>query len=100
MYFSLSFSLILCCFQTISFLKLFVTLFFISKGVEIMIEYSKDRKAFGSPIHNYGQIQRYIGEGFAMTEAAKALTYNCARSVGPSIQNRIGSDAVKVCFFI
>eukprot|EP00008_Paramoeba_atlantica_P011039 CAMPEP_0201489952 /NCGR_PEP_ID=MMETSP0151_2-20130828/24336_1 /ASSEMBLY_ACC=CAM_ASM_000257 /TAXON_ID=200890 /ORGANISM="Paramoeba atlantica, Strain 621/1 / CCAP 1560/9" /LENGTH=386 /DNA_ID=CAMNT_0047875705 /DNA_START=129 /DNA_END=1289 /DNA_ORIENTATION=- len=64
--------------------------------VEIMIEYSKDRKAFGSPIHNYGQIQRYIGEGFAMTEAAKALTYNCARSVGPSIQNRIGSDAVKL----
>ena len=67
-------------------------------GVEIMVDYAKNRKAFGQPISHFGQIQRYIGEGFALTEAAKALTYNCARSVNPDVQNRIGTDAVKVDF--
>jgi alkylation response protein AidB-like acyl-CoA dehydrogenase len=31
-----------------------------------------------------------------MTEAAKCLTYNVARDVGPDIRNRIGSDAAKL----
>jgi len=64
--------------------------------VETMIDFSKTRKAFGSPIHEFGQIQRYIGEGFALMEAAKALTYNTAKTVTPSTKNRIGSDAVKL----
>ncbi len=29
-------------------------------------------------------------------QAAKAFTYNVARDVGPSIENRINSDAVKL----
>jgi isovaleryl-CoA dehydrogenase len=66
------------------------------EGVEVMVEYSQNRKAFGKPIHEFGQIQRYIGDSFALMEAAKALTYNTAKSISPVNRNRIGSDAVKV----
>eukprot|EP00758_Cryptobia_borreli_P001837 Tbor_TRINITY_DN2574_c0_g1::TRINITY_DN2574_c0_g1_i1::g.547::m.547/K00253/IVD, ivd; isovaleryl-CoA dehydrogenase len=64
--------------------------------VDLMTQYSKDRKAFGQPIGNFGQIQRFIAESFAETEAAKCLTYSVSRSVSPDSQNRIGSDAAKL----
>lgn len=64
--------------------------------VELMLQYAKQRQAFGQPIINYGQMQRYIAESFAQTEAAKTLTYAVSRSVAPGIQNRIGSDAAKL----
>ncbi len=64
--------------------------------VEIMVNYGEERKAFGEPINSFGQIQRFIGEGFAMTEAAKALVYNVARDVTPDRRARIGSDAAKL----
>ncbi len=64
--------------------------------VEIMVDYAEQRKAFGESINRFGQIQRYIGEGYAMTEAAKALTYNVARDVTPDNRARIGSDAAKL----
>ena len=64
--------------------------------VDIMVRYSQERKAFGKPIGAFGQIQRYIGDGYAKTEAAKCLVYNVARSIGPEIRNRIGSDAAKL----
>jgi isovaleryl-CoA dehydrogenase len=64
--------------------------------VEIMVQYAHDRKAFGQSINRFGQIQRYIADSYAMTEAARCLTYNVARAVGPDIRNRIGSDAAKL----
>ncbi len=64
--------------------------------VEIMVDYAAERQAFGQPINSFGQIQRYIGDGYAMTEAAKALTYNVARDVGPGTRARLGSDAAKL----
>lgn len=64
--------------------------------VEIMVDYAQDRQAFGAPINTFGQIQRYIGDGYAMTEAAKALTYNVARDVSPTTRARLGSDAAKL----
>lgn len=64
--------------------------------VEIMVRYSQERRAFGEPIGNFGQIQRYIAEGYAQTEAAKCLVYNVAADIGPSIRNRVGSDAAKL----
>jgi len=78
-----------------------ITLAAISVGIaerctEIMVRYAQDRRAFGQPIHSFGQIQRYIAEGFALSEAAKALVYNMARDIGPEIRNRIGSDAAKL----
>ncbi len=64
--------------------------------VEIMVRYGQERKAFGEPIANFGQIQRYIAEGYAQTEAAKCLVYNVAADIGPEIRNRVGSDAAKL----
>jgi len=64
--------------------------------VQIMIRHGQERFSFGQPINKYGQIQKYIGDGYAMTEAAKCLTYNVARAVSPSQRNRIGSDAAKL----
>jgi isovaleryl-CoA dehydrogenase len=67
-----------------------------ARCVDIMVRYANERKTFGQPLHSYGQIQRYIGDGFAMTEAARALTYNTARDVAPDRRARIGSDAAKL----
>ncbi len=67
-----------------------------TRCVEIMVQYAHDRKAFGQSINRFGQIQRYIADSYAMTEAARCLTYNVARAVGPDIRNRIGSDAAKL----
>ena len=64
--------------------------------VEIMVDYAEQRKAFGESLNRFGQIQRYIGEGYAMTEAAKSLVYNVARDVGPDNRARVGSDAAKL----
>jgi isovaleryl-CoA dehydrogenase len=78
-----------------------ITLAAISVGiaercVEIMVEFANERHAFGKPIAEFGQIQRYLAEGFALTEAAKSLVYNVARDIGPEIRNRVGSDAAKL----
>lgn len=64
--------------------------------VELMVSYANERTAFGRPIAAFGQIQRYLAEGYARTEAAKALTYNVAGNVGPDVNNRVGTDAAKL----
>ena len=64
--------------------------------VDIMIRYADERRAFGKPLHEFGQIQRYIAEGYAATAAAKALTYNVARDVSATSRARVGSDAAKL----
>ncbi|MDI1448355.1 acyl-CoA dehydrogenase family protein [Polyangium sp. 6x1] len=64
--------------------------------VDIMVRYAAERTSFGKSIAEHGQIQRYIGESFAKTEAARALVYSVARDVGPAKRNRIGTDAAKL----
>ena len=64
--------------------------------MELMLEYGHQRQAFGHPINRFGQIQKMIGDSYAMTEAARCLIYNVARDVAPDLQNRIGSDAAKL----
>jgi isovaleryl-CoA dehydrogenase len=78
-----------------------ITLAAMSLGIadrclEIMIKYAADRQSFGKPIAEHGQIQRYIGESFAKTEAARALIYSVARGTRPDTQNRLGTDAAKL----
>lgn len=78
-----------------------LTLAAISLGIadrclEVMMQYAADRQAFGKPIHAFGQIQRYIAESYAKTEAARALIYTVARDCGPGLRNRIGTDAAKL----
>jgi isovaleryl-CoA dehydrogenase len=64
--------------------------------IDIMVRHGQERHAFGAPINRFGQIQRYIAEGYSMTEAAKCLVYNVAQVVSPDARNRIGSDAAKL----
>jgi isovaleryl-CoA dehydrogenase len=64
--------------------------------LDIMVRYSMDRRSFGKPLAEHGQIQRYIGESFAKVEAIRALVYNVAASVGPTNRNRLGTDAAKL----
>ncbi len=64
--------------------------------LEIMVRHAKERVAFGQPINRFGQIQRYIGDSYAMTEATRALVYKVALAVGPEQNNRLGSDAAKL----
>jgi len=64
--------------------------------LDIMIRHGQERLAFGRPINEFGQIQRYIGEGYAATEAARCLIYNVAHDIGPDVRNRVGSDAAKL----
>jgi isovaleryl-CoA dehydrogenase len=64
--------------------------------VDVMIRYAAERKAFGEPIARFGQIQKYVADSFAMTEAARTLIYTVARDCGPDRQNRIGTDAAKL----
>ncbi|MCB9777957.1 MAG: acyl-CoA dehydrogenase family protein [Alphaproteobacteria bacterium] len=64
--------------------------------LEIMVHHAAERVAFGQPINRFGQIQRYIGESYAKTEATRALVYSVARQVGPGRNNRLGSDASKL----
>jgi isovaleryl-CoA dehydrogenase len=64
--------------------------------LEIMVRHAAQRVSFGQPINRYGQIQRFIGEGYAQTEAARCLIYQVARGVGGTENNRLGSDAAKL----
>lgn len=64
--------------------------------LELMLNHGRERKAFGEPLLSFGQIQRFVGESYAETEAARALIYNVSASVGPGIRNRLGSDAAKL----
>ncbi len=78
-----------------------ITLAAISLGIadrclDVMLKYAAERQTFGKPIAEHGQIQRYIGESYAKTEAARALVYSAARGVRHDNRNRLGTDAAKL----
>jgi isovaleryl-CoA dehydrogenase len=61
-----------------------------------MVHYSIEREAFGKSILEFGQIQRFVSEAFARTEAARALVYRAADEMHPEKRSRIASDAAKL----
>jgi len=65
---------------------------------KVMVQYSKDRKAFGKPIGQYGQIQRHIADSYAEYRAGAAYTYMTAAAMNDlsGAGNRIDSDGVKL----
>lgn len=67
-----------------------------NRCLEIMTSYATERHAFGNPIAQFGQIQRYIGESYAKTEAMRSLVYGVANTVSPDRRNRLGTDAAKL----
>ncbi len=64
--------------------------------VHVMVDYACHRSAFGRPIAEFGQIQKYIAESYAEAEAARCLIYREAARVGPGQRNRLGTDAAKL----
>ena len=65
--------------------------------VEIMNQYASDRKAFGRPLRDFGQIQRHIAESYADYMAAKTYVYATAAELGLGESGqRIDSDGVKL----
>jgi isovaleryl-CoA dehydrogenase len=64
--------------------------------LDAMIAYSTERRSFGKPLAEHGQVQRYIGESYAKVEAMRALIYNVAATVGPNARSRLGTDAAKL----
>jgi isovaleryl-CoA dehydrogenase len=66
------------------------------RSLDIMVKHAQERIAFGQSINRFGQIQRFIGEVYAETEAARCLIYQVARGIGPNRQDRLGSDAAKL----
>lgn len=79
-----------------------VTLGAMSNGISrecmtIMADYAiNDRKAFGQPLSAFGQIQRFLGESYAKTEAARALCYQVAAGTTPDSRNSLGAAAAKL----
>jgi isovaleryl-CoA dehydrogenase len=64
--------------------------------LDAMVSYATERRSFGKPLHEHGQIQRYIGESYAKVEAMRALVYNVAATVSPTSRSRLGTDAAKL----
>jgi isovaleryl-CoA dehydrogenase len=64
--------------------------------LDTMVKYAQERTSFGKPLAEHGQIQRYLGDSFAKTEAMRALIYSVAATVGPTRRNRLGTDAAKL----
>jgi len=65
--------------------------------IEIMSNYSKERKAFGKVIGDYGQIQKSISESYAEYMAGRSYVYNVARNLDlKSYGNGLDADGVKL----
>jgi isovaleryl-CoA dehydrogenase len=65
--------------------------------VEVMITYANERKTFGVPIRQHGQIQRYIAESFSEYRAARTVVYETARHIDlEATGQRVGADAAKL----
>ncbi len=65
--------------------------------VQVMCRYANERKAFGKPLRDFGQIQRYIARSYAQWKAARAYVYDTARRMDLDRPgNRIDSDGAKL----
>jgi isovaleryl-CoA dehydrogenase len=79
-----------------------VTLAGMSLGIalrcmEAMVRYAGERKTFGVPIREHGQIQRHIAESYAKFKAARCYVYDVARRLDlDSYGNRVDADGCKL----
>jgi isovaleryl-CoA dehydrogenase len=65
--------------------------------VRVMVDYASQRKAFGVPIREFGQIQRHIAESYAEYKAARCYVYETARRLDLDRHgNRVDADATKL----
>ncbi len=67
------------------------------RSLAVMIEYANQRKAFGRPLRDFGQIQRYVAETFAEYRAARTFVYDVARRLDlHGTGQRADADATKL----
>ena len=67
------------------------------RSIEIMNRYARERRAFGQPINQFGQIQRHIADSYAEFMAGRCYVYNTAAALDLDDQGqRIESDGVKL----
>ena len=67
------------------------------RSLEVMVGYANERRSFGVPLRDHGQIQRYVAESFAEYRAARALVYDTARRMDlRATGQRVAADASKL----
>jgi isovaleryl-CoA dehydrogenase len=67
------------------------------RALDVAIAHANERRSFGAPIRDHGQVQRYIAEGFAEYRAARVLVYDAARRLDLSAASRgVDADAAKL----
>lgn len=67
------------------------------RSIEVMSNYAQERKAFGKPIGEFGQIQKAISESYAEYMAGRSYVYNVARQLDlSSYGNGLDADGVKL----
>jgi isovaleryl-CoA dehydrogenase len=65
--------------------------------LEVMVVYANERKSYGVPIREHGQIQRYIAESYAEYRAARSFVYDVARRMDlRRTGQRVAADATKL----
>jgi len=65
--------------------------------LEVMIDHANQRRTFGRPIREHGQIQRYVAETFAEYRAARTYVYDTARRIRLGVAGqRVDADATKL----
>ena len=67
------------------------------RSVRTMIDYANERRSFGVPLREHGQIQRDIAATFAEYRAARTFVYDTARRMSlTSTGQRLDADATKL----
>lgn len=67
------------------------------RSVEVMLAHANERRTFGVPIREHGQVQRYIAESFAAYRSARVFVYDVARRLDLSATGqRVDADAAKL----
>ena len=65
--------------------------------VDEMSRYAiSERKAFGQPLVQFGQIQQMIADSYAETLAARALVYQTAHAINPEQRNSLAAASAKL----
>eukprot|EP00933_Yihiella_yeosuensis_P039504 TRINITY_DN3355_c0_g1_i1.p1 TRINITY_DN3355_c0_g1~~TRINITY_DN3355_c0_g1_i1.p1 ORF type:complete len:454 (+),score=91.01 TRINITY_DN3355_c0_g1_i1:102-1463(+) len=65
--------------------------------IEEMNRYAKDRKAFGSSLNQFGQMQKMIAESYAEYQAGRCYVYNTSNHLDlASVGNGLDADGVKL----
>lgn len=67
------------------------------RSIEVMNQYAQDRKAFGKPIGDFGQIQKHISESYADYMAGRSYVYSVGSNLGlDEVGAGLDADGVKL----